>query len=138
MRRVYQELAKLAFSLRHPHRGRRFNIPDSWFARDLSQAIASHRLALERCVRFQRLSQSGFWPIWLAPRAIAQKRKKAALDQLINLMPDDQDEACRKTIYIMAVMLSGEGPLDEAQVRRAKASLRQFRDDVHALLVTDA
>lgn len=100
-----------------------------------TEAIAVHRRAHDRRVKLQRFSQSFWWPIRFALRALTLRHERSALDRLVNVGPDTADEAREKTLYFMAILIVGSDRLDRSQVKCAKASLKRYRNEVQDLLV---
>ena len=135
MSEMRQERPKLSLAVQCSRRMRGIRNKLGRSPNTVPQAIAVHRRAHDRRAKLQRLSQSFWWPIRFALRALTLRRERSALDRLIKVDPDTTDEAREKTLYFMALMIVGSDRLDRAQVKSAEASLRRYRNELKDLLV---
>lgn len=101
----------------------------------LADMIERHR---RKSVRTKILDQfSG----WLRPPAtflshLLRRRSQSALAEVIAAGPSDVDEARAKTLYVMAILLSGtERRLGRVQQEQIFTSLAPFREELKAWLM---
>jgi hypothetical protein len=77
---------------------------------------------------------------WLRPPAklvshLLRRRSKSALAEVIAAMPSDGDEAAAKTLYLIAILLSGNERFGSDQQEQILASLSPFHADLRASLM---
>lgn len=101
----------------------------------LSDTIERHRQSSARTRTFEQISS------WLRQPArivshLLRRRSKSALAEVIAAEPSDVDEARAKTLYLMAILLSGTERLGRVQQEQISTSLAPFYAELRASLMT--
>lgn len=96
----------------------------------LRQAVSLHNRTRMTARRLRRYSRTP-WSILLYPLAQLNRiRGKTALEAVVDLDPEDGEEAREKLLYLMALMSSNSVPLPRRDVERAILTLRPFKSDL--------
>ncbi len=101
----------------------------------LSDTIERHRQSSARARTFEQVSG------WLRPPAklvshLLRRRSITVLAEVIAAEPSDFDEARAKTLYLMAILLSGTERLEKVQQEQIFTSSAPFRAELRASLMT--
>ena len=101
----------------------------------LSDTIERHRQSSARTRTFEQISG------WLRQPArivshLLRPRSKSVLAEVIAAEPSDVDEARAKTLYLMAILLSGTERLGRVQQEQISTSLAPFYAELRASLMT--
>lgn len=96
----------------------------------LRQAVSLHNKTQMTARRLKRYSRTS-WSILLYPlEQLNRIRGKTALEAVVDLYPEDGEEAREKLLYLMALMSSNSVPLPRSDVERAILTLRSFKSDL--------
>lgn len=102
----------------------------------IRQAVSLHTRTRTTANRLKRYSGLP-WSLLLYPvKALNRIRGRTALAALVDLDPEDCEEAREKLIYLMALMSSNAVALPQSDVQRAIRTLRPFISDLAETLGT--
>jgi hypothetical protein len=101
----------------------------------LSDTIERHKQSSARARTLDQISG------WLLPPAklmshLLRRRSRSTLAEVIAAEPTDFDEAHAKTLYLMAILLSGNERLGKVQQEQIFTSFAPFRAELRASLMT--